>query len=73
MIPVCVDGFIVQIIFGENVEMQKKTIYYNIDQQEDAKSKPKCMFVFNVCTYVMYLHEQNDHIKQHYNQRTSNI
>lgn len=66
MIPVCVDGFIVQIIFGENVEMQKKTIYYDIDQQEDAKSKPI------QCTYPvymhMYLHKRNCHNKQHYNQ-----
>lgn len=55
MIPVCVDGFIVQIIFGENVEMQKKTIYYNIDQQEDAKSTRYTKM------YVLFR-------KQHYNQ-----
>lgn len=53
--------------------MQKKTLYYNIDQQEAAKSKPKCMFVFNVCTYVMNLHERNYHNEQYYNQRTCYI
>lgn len=68
MIPVCVDGFIVQIIFGENVEMQKKTIFYDIDQQEDAKSKPiQCTYPVYMHT-CMYLHKRNCHNKQHYNQ-----